>query len=298
MTITSIHHNLAAPVSKSIIKAMIGSINATVIAYTRGHLKFGHKPKDDAVRTIDDHNDEIAAVADALQRERFAVDAGLETQMPTGELIERLMSIRAFFSHRLENMAASKNDTPLTIAETVQFQLSRTPDNSDAHIGAIVLALGDDFDITPEMLKMAKLKMDTDDASELRAYAGRIVDYLGQYSEVDFEFEDEVVDDNFDTLPAHVRYKLISAAIRAHDKASQKALITLLRKGTLDAAGDIKMIKANKTLLLNWLIKFSQDNRHTLDAYLERGGQLMEIDDRVPVTSNESKMQRAPAPVK
>jgi hypothetical protein len=312
MSITTIHQNLPVVVSKSIIKSIIGSLNATCIAYTRGHLKFGAKQKPvDHIPTIDDHNDEIAAVNAAIERNRASGDMGFAVQMPTGELIERLMAIREFFVDQLMQHA-TMNDTPLTIAETVKFQMDRQPENKDAFIDALIAALGDDTGITKEMLVAANLKNTADDAADLRNNAAKIVDHLDQYAGVDFEFDDDAVNDNFAALPAHVQYKLMSAAIRAHDKAVQGAVVKLLR-GNLDAGGDVKMLRANRGELIIWLTDFSKRHRNDLDAYVERGGMLMELEDRTIVTSNtkpvkeaepqaeakpkaKAKMRRAPAP--
>lgn len=287
MSITSVHQNLPVVVSKSIIKSLIGSLNATCIAYTRGHLKFGKKElPTDRVPTIDDHNDEIAAVNEAIERNRMSGDMGFAMQMPTGELIERMMAIREFFVDQLMQHA-TMNDTPLTIAETVKFQMDRQPENKDAFIEAMVEALGgDDCGITVEMLKAANLQNTADDAADLRNNAAKIVDHLDQFAGVDHDFDDDAVNENFDALPKHVQYKLISAAIRAHDKATKGAVVKLLR-GNLDAAGDVKMLKANRNDLIVWLTDFSKRNRNDLDAYVERGGMLMELEDRTIVTSTK-----------
>ena len=329
MSITTVHHNLPAVVSLSIIKSLIGSLNATAIAYTRGHLKFNGKnnptgesagykrPVHEDEKCIDDVNDEIAAVNEAIERNQAATGMGFAPQMPTGELIKHLMDIRAYFIQRHEIMKTRRDDVPLTIAETVKFQMDRQPENKDAFIDALVAALGDDVSITADMLKAANLKMVVTDAADLKANAGKIVDYLGQYGDgEDSNLDDEYIEAQFDALPAHVQYKLMSAAIRAHDKQSEASLIKLLR-GKLDAAGDIKMLKGNRDDLIKWLVQFSKTHRNDLDAYVDRGGMLMELEDRTVVTSNEpvtntkapsksevaaaikadkAKMQRAPAP--
>ncbi len=301
MSFSTLHHNLSRPVSKNIVKSMIGSLNATCIAYTRGHLRYGQREMPtDRVPTIDDHNDEIAAINEAIERARVAGTMGFATQMPTPELIQKLMALRDYLVDRLMQMAERNNEAPLSIAETVKFQMSRQPDNNETYIDALVLALGDDVGITKEMMMAAQVKMTADDAADLRNNAGRIVDYLAQYDGVELNFDDEAVDACFESLPAHVQYKLMSAAIRAHDNATKKSMISLLR-GKLDAAGDIKMLRANRTQLIAWLVAFSKQHANDLDAYVERGGTLMDIEDGEIITSNEpsaskSKMQRAPAP--
>lgn len=297
MSITTVHHDLPAIVSKSILKSMIGSLNATAIAYARMHLRYGVRELPE-VPTIDDLNDEIAAVNEEIARASITSDQGFNPQMPTLELIQRLMELRDFYNACLVQMQSDKNDVALTIAETVKFQMGRPSTTNDDMIEALAAAV----DMDPELLKAAQLKMVTDDAADLKANAGRIVDFLGQYDGVS-NLDDEAMEISFAKLPAHVQYKLYFAALRAHDKAKQKAMISLLR-GKLDAAGDIKMLTAHHAELVVFVNTFGRANRTELDAYQERGGTLPTLEDRTIVTSNtvvkasEPEAPAAPAPTK
>lgn len=306
MSVTRIHHNLPKIVSKQIIKSMIGSLNATAIAYARMHLRYDRAADTDEVPTIDKLNDEMAAVAEQIERQRVAAETGHAIQMPTAELIERLMALRSFYVDRLLQMKDATNDMPLTIAETLKFQMDRQPDSNDS----MLVLLANAVEIDVELLRAAQVKMINDDAADLRANAGRIADYLGQFCgtfegssaaigadgkavaksasqmQAEYEFDDDAVEANFASLPKHVQYKLISASIRAHDKGTQKAMIHLLR-GKLDAAGDIKMLKANREDIITWLRDFTHVNQVALDEYVDRGGMLPEIEDRSVVTTNK-----------
>lgn len=312
MAVSRVHHNLPTIVSKSIVKSMIGSLNATAIAYARMHLRYDRKADTDDIPTIDKLNDEMAAVAEQIERQRVAAEMGHAIQMPTAELIERLMALRSFYVDCLLQMKAASNDMPLTIAETLKFQMDRQPDSNDS----LLVTLAEAVEIDVELLRAAQVKMLADDAADLRANAGRIADYLGQFCgtfegssaaigangkasaksavqmQTEYEFDDDAVEANFAALPKHVQYKLIGAAIRAHDKSNTKALQQLLR-GKLDAAGDIKMLKANRSELIVWLKDFTHVNQVALDEYVERGGMLPEIEDRTVVTSNKAA---APTP--
>ena len=304
VSITTIHHELPKVVSKQILKSMIGSLNATAIAYARGHLRFnafennstaaetrGYKrPARDDEMHIDDANDAQNAIAEAKFRDEVVTPGmGGEDIMPSGVLAEKLIRVREYYAVHLLQMQDQVNDVPLTIAETVKFQMDRQPDNNDTLIEALAAAV----DIDPELLKAAQIKMTTDDAADLRANAGKVITYLERFQDVDLD--ERAVESLVDTLPAHVQYKLMSAAIRAHDKAQQKALIALLR-GKLDAAGDIKLIKGHREDLLAWLTTFSKAKRVQLDAYIERGGTLMEIEDRTIVTSESNKPSATAVP--
>jgi hypothetical protein len=313
MSITTVHHQLPTIVSKQILKSMIGSLNATAIAYARGHLRFNAVEniadrKEGEAPTIDDYNDAQNAVEEANFRNTVVADGmGFEVQMQSGELAERLMNLRNWYADQLVQLKSVANDEPLTIAETVKFQMDRQPDSNDTLIEALAAAV----DIDAELLKAAQLKMVVDDAADLRKNAGKVITFLEQFQGE--QLDETEIEASFDALPAHVQYKLMSAAIRAHDKAQQKAMIALLR-GKLDAAGDIKMLKGHRAELVLWLSTFSKVKRVQLDAYLERGGILPELEDRTivgaepvkkvapvdlvaPATIKSPKMKRAPKPV-
>lgn len=295
--ITTIHHNLVASVSKQILKSMVGSINASVIAYARGHLRFdalenisvhknGRTLAD--VPHIDDYCDAHAALDEAIENGNASEAMGFAKQMANAEIIERLMTVRNYLADELTQLATQQNDVPLTIAETIRFQLDRQPDNNESLVEALALAV----DIDPEMLKAAKIKMLNDDRADLIATAGRVVTYLQTFDGPSSSAA--YVDDQFEGLPAHVQYKLVGAVIRSYDKASQKAMLSLLR-GKLDAAGDIKMIKGAVADAHLWMKSFAQQNRAELDAYIERGGSLPEIEDRT-VVGVKVEVKPAPTP--
>lgn len=288
-SITAVHANLPRMVSKGILKSMIGSLNATCIAYARGHIRFEPAPPVDRVPTIDDYNDSVAALWAAHEQQQAASGMGFNIQMQAGELAERLMGLRSFYASQLLQMQETIRDVPLAIAETLKFQMERQPSNDDARLEALADALQDE-DITFEMLKAGQVQMVQDDAADLKANAGKVLTYLQRF-ETDDNDDHIEVEASFDMLPAHVQYKLMSAAIRAHDKAQKRAMQNLLR-GNLDAAGDLKMLRANRNAMILWLTTFSKVKRTELDDYLERGGMLMEIEDRTivqaaPVTKPE-----------
>lgn len=279
--ISQVHLNLPSIVSRGILKSMIGSLNATAIAYTRMHLRFGQRELPEQP-SIDDFNDEAAAVDEQIARDFATQQQGFNVPMATTTLIAHLMEIREFFVQRLAALQVDKNDVALTIPETVKFQMDRAPDANESLIAALATAVG----IDPAMLKAAQLKMVTDDAADLKANAGKIIDFLGQYCDLGTEHTEGEIESIYNSLPAHVQYKLMSAAIRAHDKQQQRSMIALLR-GKIDAAGDIKLLDGHRAELVVWLSTFSKAHTRELDEYLERGGTLPELEDRTLITSNE-----------
>ena len=290
ISLTAVHTELPVIVSKQILKSMIGSLNATAIAYARGHLRFAPTEQSvsaDEVNTIDKYNDAQAALAEAEERKHAATGMGFNVQMQSGELAQRLMYLRGFFAQELLRMQSTANDIPLSIAETVKFQMERQPTTDEALIEALAAAC----ELDPEMLKAAKLDMDKSDAADLKANAGKIISYLGQME--DNEVDDAArVEASCDELPAHVVYKLMFAAVRAYDKACKRALQALLR-GKIDAAGDLKMIKAMHAEALVWLKTLATARAAELGEYLERGGSLPEIEDRT-IVSAQQKAAAAP----
>lgn len=311
--VARVHHNLHSKLSMSVLKSMIGSLNATAIAYTRGYLRFSPKdqtPSDDEVNHIDNYNDGMNAIEEVIQREQASRDMGFNTQMNTGELIQRLMAVRSYFVEEIAKLAQTKNDVPLSIAETIQFQADRQPDDNASFIEALAIAI----EIDPQILKDANLQKNMDDARDLRENAGRIYAHLSQYdlassngdvksnyTEAQFkklpkdlrkklefaesmrgdqEFDIDAVDKNISELPKHVQYKLMFAAHRAYTKLESSTLTRLLRGGNLDAAVDFKLLKANRADIENQLRNFMRKHELELDAYVERGGQLPYLEDR------------------
>lgn len=300
--ITTIHHNLSGTASKQILKSVIGSLNATAIAYARGHLRFNaveniadRKGADD-VPTIDDLNDALADEAAKVEGAAASAGMGFDIQMPNDELCERLMLMRNYLADKLNNMAVLPNDKPLTIAETVKFQCERTQDMNAELVEQLAIAV----DIDPAVLKEAKLKMIEDDRADLVKNAGKIIGFLDQFE--GRYHEHDQIEEIFDGCPAHVQYKLIASGVRAHDRASDRALTSLLR-GRLDAATDIKLLKASKLDLLVWLKTFAITHQGALNAYIERGGSLPALEDNTIITAaTERAAVKAPvvvqAPVK
>lgn len=287
---SQLHHNLTPIISRQILKSLIGSLNATAIAYARGHLRFNameniaaRKGKDE-VPTIDDFNDAQAAIDESkFRNDVVAPSMGFATQMPSGDLAGNLMMLREFCAAQLEQLKVAATDVPLSIAETVKFQMDRQPDVNDARIEALAEAVEMDADT----LKAANLQMIADDAADLRANAGKIITFLDKFGSV--QLNEGEIESLFDKLPAHVQLKLVYAGVRAHDSATKKAMMALLR-GKLDAAGDIRLIKAHREELMTWLRTFSIVKRAELDDYIERGGMLPDVDNTL-VTSNAPKTE-------
>lgn len=284
MEITTLHHKLTPMLSRQVIKSMIGSLNATAIAYARGHLRFNAIENvadrvKDRVPTIDDYNDAENLNDEAkFRNDVVAPGMGFAPQMPSGELAGCLMLVREFFVTQLEQLKAGPNDVALTIGETVKFQMDRQPDNNDARLEALALAV--EMDV--EMLKAANLQMVADDAADLRANAGKVVTFLDKFGGV--HLNETELESTFDKLPAQVQFKLVYAGVRAHDSAIKKAMMALLR-GKLDAAGDIKLLRGHREELMTSLREFSVTKRAELDEYVDRGGMLPDIDNTI-VTSN------------
>lgn len=289
--ITTIHHNLPQNISKQVLKSVIGSLNATAIAYARGYLRFN--PVENIadrvdVPTIDDYNDALADTSAATESANHSELMGFTKPMANDELCERLMVCRNYLSEKLKNMAQFANDQPLTIKETIKFQIERQPDNNDELLDALAAAV----EIDAETLKAARIKMINDDRADLVKSAGKVITFLEAFDGAYHEHDQ--VEELFAGMPAHVQYKLIASGIRAHDKAADKAMVALLR-GRLDAAAELKLIKGSKKDLIIWINTFASMNRAALDAYVERGGMLPTFDEGVIVTA-ETEQAARPAP--
>jgi hypothetical protein len=318
-SITTLHHDLPMNVSKQIIKSLIGSLNATAIAYARGHLRYN------AVENIADYVSRCPTSTPSTRRRTMskknsssntvvADGMGFEVQMQSGELAENLMRLRGYFAAFLEQHKAQQNDVPLSIAETVKFQMSRPSTNNDD----MLEALADAVDIDVDMLKAAQLKMVTDDVADLKANAGKVVTYLEAFESYDKDaaghvvavcVEDETsIESMFDTLPAHVQYKLMFAAIA---RPRQGAAESRCRHSCVASSMQPATSRCSRAIaprLNAWLGTFMLAKRTQLDAYMERGGVLPMLEDRTVVTADtkplaapqqaqaERSLRRAPRP--
>lgn len=305
ITYTTVHTDLPVSVAKGIAKALIGSLNSTAIAYARGHIRFSPTENilagdEEKIPTIDDFNESLASIDAEHAHDKFASNAGLVTQMASGDIAHRLMHLRSFWCSFLLEHQVLDMDVPLSIADTLNFQMSRKPDQNEGALEALATAC----DIDPAILKAANLKMVTSDTDDLRNNAGKILSYLSLMTGAEHDIDSDEADSIFDELPAHVRFKLLFSALRAYDNATQTALKRLLR-GNLDGAGDIKMLEGNKLALKTALFTFQAKHRLELDAYLERGGVLPELEDRTIVSTElkakpkaEPKVEPTPTPTK
>jgi hypothetical protein len=262
---------------KQVLKMMIGSLNSSVIGYVRSHIRssqYENSSRDGTEQSIDKFNEALSQVSEREADAQAMADMGLGVQMPSIQVAEHLNVLRHFLISELAKAAQLPSDVPLTIEETLTFQITRTPDINEPALRALAKAVQIDFDA----LKTAKVKMFEDDRLEL-------IDMQDQISDV-VKMLDAPDDDNalaaaaeeaFDALPVQIRYKLVSTLARNFSKAGDKALGTLLRFNRLEAAGDIQLIKAAHAELVAWLAQFSKQHGDELNSYIERGGQLPEV---------------------
>jgi len=257
---------------KHVLKSFIGSLNASLIGFVRGHIRnsrYENISRSAEAPTIDafnealaDHN-EFAADAEAL------TSMGLRTTMAAIDVAWRLETLRVWAIGQLAEIANNPSDIPLTIANTLDFQIRRKPDINIAALKAVAQAINIDYDT----LHAAKVKMFEDDTRELIDMRGQIIDTIAG-----LDVSDVTPDHAFDSLPAHLRYKLVAAVAVALKKAADKALTDLLRYNRIDSAGDITLIKAAHAGVLADLKALYDKESHALGEYIERGGRLLEVE--------------------
>ena len=312
MSITTMFKELPTNVEKQIIRSLVGSLNATAINYTRGFLRkdamMNAQAHDDGIPSIDKYNDAMAENDATINSNNFAKDSGGIQQEQLESLIYKVMVIRNYFSESLREMVSVKKknspldlfnnpyDKALSINETLAFQLNRQVDANPDRLKLLADATG----INYELLHASNVKIINDDYSDLKLNAGNIRTYLENLEvgihkkpsrtntdievnediEIFENFNDKFVDEQFDSLPAHVQYKIVCAVERAHNKATASAVMSLLKKGNMDAAGDIKLIEGSRNDLLLWLKTFARSHAQALNDYIDRGGELPPINEQ------------------
>lgn len=271
MTISTLIASLPTQPRKFVLKSLIGSLNSSIIGYVRGHIRnsrYDNISRAPSEPTIDAFNEALAEQAESAHDVQALKDMGLDTLMPPIEVAHKLEAIRCWAIEELASLATHPADAPLTIKNTIEFQIKREPDINEPALKALAQAIQVDLDA----LKAAKIKMHQDDRDELIDMQGQILDTIG---DLDVDVLDS--DDAYESLPAHLRYKLLATLAAAVRKAGDKALQTLLRYNRLESAGDISLIKATHAEVYEALQSLVRRESTQIEEYQERGGRLAEV---------------------
>lgn len=276
--ITTFFHNVPKSVARNLIKGMIGSFNASAIAYTRSYLRqseFERVGDKDEAPTIDDYNDTLNLQDEADEADAARSGMGFRTQQSAQEIAERFCVLRGYLVGKLAEFANDpKRDVALSFEETLDFQIARSADGNKDALEALALAV----DIDVDLLKAANLKMVEDDRADLKKRRGQILTFVESFDGSILESDE--AQHMFDGFPAHVQYKIAGAVMRAYKKQIEREMMALIR-GNLDAAGNVKMLRGCNDELKLWVKSFSLEHRSELNEYTDNGGTLPELVDDV-----------------
>ena len=271
---TAAFDDLPANARKTALKSVIGSLNSSIIGYVRTHIRssrFENISREVTRPTIDDYNNAQAQIGEATADDRALNDMGLAHRVPAIEIARRLEVLRGWCTVKLADVAKGVNDVPLSIGNTLQFQLSREPNINAPALKALAAAL----ELDVEALTAAKVKMHNDDLTELQDMAGQIETLIAEFPESD---DDEgIAEEAFEQLPVQLQYKLMATLTTACDKASARALQDLLRFNRIAAAGDIALIKGVCRQVNTWGSNFITKHESEINEYVDRGGRLAEM---------------------
>lgn len=277
INVTSTILSLPVMPRKGLLKTLIGSLNSSIISYTRGHIRqsrYENISNQAEAPTIDAFNEAMADIHEESADRKALEDMGLNTAMPNIEIARKLDVVRLWAIGELAALANHPSDVALTVRDTITFQIKSSPDINEPALKALALALNQDF----EVLKAAKLKLIEDERDELIKMAGQIIDTVHSLNSFDEEEVDAAqADDAVSALPRHIQYKLGTSVLRGLKKGGDKALASLLRYNRLESAGDIALIKGAHNELVLAMKTFAEEHVEELTAYQERGGQLAEI---------------------
>lgn len=277
INVTSTILSLPVMPRKGLLKTLIGSLNSSIISYTRGHIRqsrYENISNQAEAPTIDAFNEAMADIHEESADRKALEDMGLNTAMPNIEIARKLDVVRLWAIGELAALANHPSDVALTVRDTITFQIKSSPDINEPALKALALALNQDF----EVLKAAKLKLIEDEREELIKMAGQIIDTVHSLNSFDEEEVDAAqADDAVSALPRHIQYKLGASVLRGLKKGGDKALASLLRYNRLESAGDIALIKGAHNELVLAMKTFAEEHVEELTAYQERGGQLAEI---------------------
>lgn len=271
MSISTIIASLPTQPRKQVLKSFIGSLNSSIIGYVRGHIRnsrYENVSRAPTEPTIDTFNEALSEQLEAAHDVQALKDMGLDTVMPAIEVAHKLEAVRCWAIEELTSLATHPADVPLTIKNTIEFQIKREPDINEPALKALAQAIQIDLGA----LKATKVKMHQDDRDELIDMQGQIIDTV---SDLDIEGID--VEDAIDSLPVHLRYKLMATLATSIKKAGDKALQSLLRYNRLESAGDITMIKATHAEVYAAIQELANKEAVSLGEYQDRGGRLVEV---------------------
>lgn len=271
---TAAFSDLPANARKTALKSVIGSLNSSVIGYVRTHIRqsrFENISREVVIPTIDDYNDAQAQIGEAAADDRAMNDMGLAYRVPAIEVARKLEVLRGWCITMLADIARTPNDVPLSISDTLTFQMTREPNINAPALKALAAAL----ELDVEALTAAKVKMHQDDLSELQDMAGQIATMVSEFPEGDDD--EDMAEEAFDQLPVQLQYKLMATVSTACKKAGDRALTELLRFNRISAAGDIALIKGVCRQVNAWGTAFISQRSAEFDAYVERGGRLAEM---------------------
>lgn len=277
INVTSTILSLPVMPRKGLLKTLIGSLNSSIISYTRGHIRqsrYENISNQAEAPTIDAFNEAMADIHEESADRKALEDMGLNTAMPNIEIARKLDVVRLWAIGELAALANHPSDVALTVRDTITFQIKAEPNINEPALKALALALNQDV----EVLKAAKLKLIEDERDELIKMAGQIIDTVHSLNSFDEEEVDAAeADDAVSALPRHIQYKLGASVLRGLKKGGDKALASLLRYNRLESAGDIALIKGAHNELVLVMKTFAEEHVEELTAYQERGGQLAEI---------------------
>lgn len=278
INVTSTVLSLPVMPRKSLLKTLIGSLNSSIISYTRGHIRqsrYENISNGSDSPTIDAFNEAMADIHEEAADRNALEDMGLTVTMPNIEIARKLDVVRLWAIGELASLANHPSDVALTVRDTITFQIKAEPNINEPALKALALALNQDV----EVLKAAKLKLIEDERDELIKMAGQIIYTVHSLNA--FDDDDQVdsaqADDAVSALPHHIQYKLGASVLRGLKKGGDKALASLLRYNRLESAGDIALIKGAHNELVATMKVFAEQHIEELTAYQERGGQLAEI---------------------
>lgn len=281
--ISTILDTLPQRAQKQFAKSIIGSLNSSIIGNIRGHIRVDaleQVGQSDEVPNIDMFNEAMAAIDEARSRDEAFENTGMVSTMSYIEIAQRQNVIREFLVDFLQQNKSSAYDIPLSIADTLEFQVNNAPSVNEEKLKQLAEAMNLDY----EQLKHVQIEAFRREKESLMKVTGQVLTIVSTLDDGFHKTEDGVeysftgtVDEAFDSLPEHVRFKLVASAIKALNKADDDALMQLLRFNKMEGATDSTLIKASRDECTKWLVAFQEKHREALDAYLERNGSLPEI---------------------
>lgn len=227
-------------------------------------------------KTIDILNEQKALHDEMKANQDNSYEQGFERQVSAIEVAEALVNLRGYIAGIMKSTAKSVRDLAQPISDSIAFRISKRPEVDETKVMRWFVAA--DGSIPIEELRRVSFKQQLSDRQQLINQMGEVVDLAAKLSWGSL-IDDNEAEDIFDSLPAHVRYKLLGGMVKALKAAMASEVSAFLRFNRYDSITNRVIIGGVMEGYIDAFSRFGNEHADELMAYLDRGTKLPTLDE-------------------